>query len=155
MGRAEVDSGALHVASAALELTRFDVRFSAERRSAYYFWKSIIPMALVVFMSWAVFWIHPRHIPPRLGLAATSMLTLIALMLAFGTMLPPIAYLTRLDKFVIGATVIVFAALAEAVTTAALADSGREGLAERINRAARSLFPAVFALTALLTLPKW
>ena len=83
------------------------------------------------------------------------MLTLIALMLAFGTTLPPIAYLTRLDKFVIGATVIVFAALAEAVTTAALADSGREGLAEQINRGSRSLFPAAFALTALLTLPKW
>lgn len=138
------------VPEAGIELPLFVVEFSAERNSMYYVYKTIVPLVLVVCMSWAVFWIRPKHIPPRLGLAATGMLTLIAFQLALGSALPPVSYLTRLDRFVIGGTVIVFVALAEAVATAALADAGKETAAERINYWSRLLFPLALVLNALI-----
>ncbi len=60
------------------------------------------------------------------------------------------AYLTRLDKFVIGSTIIVFIALAQAVTTAALADGGRESAAMRINRWSRLVFPLALVMSAVI-----
>ena len=53
-------------------------------------------------MAWIVFWIPREHVPSRIGLAATSMLTLIAYRFAMSSVLLPIAYLTRLDLFMIG-----------------------------------------------------
>jgi hypothetical protein len=148
VGSAEAALGSYGVAAAGIELPLFAVRYPAERRSIFYVFKILVPLALIVCMSWSVFWLHPRIIPPRLGLASTGMLTLIAFRLALSGTLPPVAYLTRLDKFVIGSTVIVFAALVEAVATAALADSDQAELAQKINRASRWLFPAALGLSA-------
>ena len=64
-------------------------------------------------MSWAVFWVDPKEIGPQLGLAATSMLTLIAFQFAFTGLLPRISYLTRADRFVFSASLLVFLALVE------------------------------------------
>ncbi|MFV2073735.1 MAG: hypothetical protein ACC742_13935, partial [Thermoanaerobaculales bacterium] len=46
-------------------------------------------MAIIVFMSWVVFWIDPRHVGPRISVAVTSMLTLIAYRFLLGQLLPP------------------------------------------------------------------
>ena len=127
-------------------ITQLQILFPAERRSDYYVWKLIVPMSFVVFMSWAAFWISPQNIAPRIGLAATSMLTLIAFRLALGSSLPPIPYLTQFDVFTVGATMLVFAALVEAVATTALWDRERKQLAHRLNHVSKVLFPAAFAV---------
>ena len=92
-------------------------------------------------MSWAVFWIDPKEIGPQLGLAGTSMLTLIAFQFAFTGLLPRISYLTRADRFVFSASLLVFLALAEAVATSALARQGRMALANRLDQTSRFAFP--------------
>jgi hypothetical protein len=92
-------------------LARLDIVFEAERLTGYYTWQQLLPLFLVVMMTWVVFWIPQEYVPPRVGLAATSMLTLIAYRFAMSSVLPPIAYLTRLDIFIIGASVLVFAGL--------------------------------------------
>ena len=125
-------------------LARIDVRFEGQRRVGYYVWKLILPLVLVVMMSWAVFWIDPQHVAPRVGLAATSMLTLIAYRFALTASLPPIAYLTRMDIFLVGASVVVFGALAIAAGVSYVADSGRRELAGHINISARWLAPLLF-----------
>ncbi len=51
------------------------------------------------------------------------MLTLIAYRFLLGGMLPRISYLTRLDYFLLGSTVLVFLALVEAACTSRLATS--------------------------------
>lgn len=140
-------SGKLSVAPGNPELARFDIYFSAQRNSTYYVWKIFIPMSLVIFMSWTVFWVSPQH-PIRLSISATSMLTLIAFRLAVGGTLPPIPYLTELDLFTIGATAIVFTALIETVASTALWDQERPDSALRLNRWSKVVFP--FSFVALL-----
>ncbi|MGD2075923.1 MAG: hypothetical protein PVG38_13545 [Gammaproteobacteria bacterium] len=132
-------------------IAQLEILFPAERRSAYYIWKLIVPMSFVVFMSWAAFWISPQNIAPRIGLSATSMLTLIAFRLALGSSLPPIPYLTEFDVFTIGATMLVFAALVEAVVTTALWDRERQQLAHRLNHVSKVLFPTAFAMVVVLS----
>ena len=53
--------------------------------------------------------------------------------------------LTRMDVFLVGASVVVFGALAVAAGVSYVADSGRVELASRINVGARWLAPLLFA----------
>jgi hypothetical protein len=136
-------------------IARLDVRFPAKRRSGYYVWKLLVPLSFVVFMSWMSFWISPQHIAPRIGLSATSMLTLIAFRLALGSSLPPIPYLTEFDVFTIGGTILVFAALLESVLTTALWDKDRRVLARRVNTWSKIVFPLAFASVVVLSFTRF
>ena len=101
-------------------------------------------MAIIVFMSWVVFWIPPVQIGPRLSVAVTSMLTLIAYRFLLGQVLPPVSYLTRLDYFLLGSTVLVFITLVQVALTSTMSDEDRAARAKRINRASRWVFPVAF-----------
>ncbi|RLC67572.1 MAG: hypothetical protein DRH97_04665, partial [Chloroflexi bacterium] len=106
----------------------------------------IIPLVLIIMMSFTVFWVDPKELGPQLGIAATSMLTLIAFQFAINSYLPRIFYLTRMDLLVLGATILVFLALTEAVITSLLAKNNRRELALVVDRCARIIFPATFIL---------
>lgn len=127
-----------------LKLPAFVFSFEAERRLHHYVIKAIIPLCLIVIMSWVVFWISPEHIPNQLSVAVTTVLTLIAYHIALSGRLPDIPYLTHMDKFLFSATVLVFMALIEVVVTSHLASTDRIALARRIDRTARWLFPFLF-----------
>ena len=76
----------------------FRLQVEATLEAGFFVWKALAPLTLIIFMSWAVFWIDPKEIGPQLGLAGTSMLTLIAFQFAFTGLLPRISYLTRADR---------------------------------------------------------
>jgi type IV secretory pathway VirB2 component (pilin) len=101
-------------------------------------------VAIIVFMSWVVFWIAPENLGPRLSVAVTSMLTLIAYRFLLGQSLPRVSYLTRLDYFLLGCTFLVFAALVEVTATGAMAATGRGEKANKVNRQSRWIFPIAF-----------
>jgi hypothetical protein len=109
--------GRQHLSSVDRFLSRYDFNISAERIKAYYVWKVILPLCLIVAMSWCVFWINPALYGPQIGLSATSMLTLIAFIFATTNMVPRLGYLTLLDQFIVFSTILVFLALVESLTT--------------------------------------
>jgi hypothetical protein len=126
--------------------------FVGERISRHYFIKYIIPLILIVAMSWVVFWIDPAEAASQLGVSVTSVLTLIAYHIALTSKLPDISYLTRMDLFIFGSTLLVFSSLIEVVITSRLANGGRLVLARWIDTVCRLAFPAVYAAIAYLAL---
>jgi len=141
-------AGEQYVAPVDKHLVRLDLLLDAKRLTGYYTWQQLVPLLLVVMMTWVVFWIPYEFVPPRVGLAATSMLTLIAYRFAMSSVLPPIAYLTRLDIFMIGASILVFVGLAAAVAVTYIAEHHTTALAERVDHAARWLSPLGLLLVA-------
>jgi len=129
---------------------RYDFNISAERIKAYYLWKVILPLCLIVFMSWCVFWINPALYGPQIGLSATSMLTLIAFIFATTNMVPKLGYLTLLDRFIVGSTILVFLALVESLTTIYLVSQEKKEIAMRIDRVSRLLFPIAFGTISFM-----
>ena len=129
----------------------FVFTFHAERKSEYFIVKVILPLILIVAMSWIVFWIDPEESGIQISVAITTMLTLIAYRFAVGSDLPKVSYLTRLDFFILAATILVFASLIEVIITSSLARKKRLGLARRFDRWSRILFPAFFTIVALKT----
>jgi hypothetical protein len=133
-----------YVASLDRSLSRMDVIFDIKRLTGFYTWQLLVPLFLVVMMTWTVFWIPLEFVAPRVGLVATSMLTLIAYRFSMASILPPIAYLTRLDQFMVASSVLVFAALAAAVAVTWQEGRGNLPGALALNKASRVLAPALF-----------
>jgi hypothetical protein len=144
----KVETGPFEVAPGARAVPGFGFSFKAERQSGYFIVKVIIPLIFIVAMSWIVFWLDPKESGTRISVSITAMLTLIAYRFAVGTSLPKVSYLTRLDNFILLSTVLIFATLIEAVTTATFAKEEKLSRARAINRWSRFLFPAVFLLVA-------
>ena len=57
-----------------LPVPAFHVQLRAERQSAYFVLKVIVPLLLIVGMACSVFWMDPKNASIQIGVATTSML---------------------------------------------------------------------------------
>jgi hypothetical protein len=126
------------------QVAGFSLEFIAKRYIDYYVWQVIIPLILIVIMSWGALWIDPTSSGTQIGLATTSILTLIAYRFMLGNLIPRLPYMTRLDYFTFGSTVLVFLMLIEVLTTSYLARMSKEKVARKIDRACRVILPVFF-----------
>lgn len=123
-----------------------------DRRDGYYLVKVVLPLIMIVIMSMLVFWIDPKLAATQIGLATTSMLTLIAYRFAVGATMPKLSFLTRLDYFILASTILVFTCLVLVVWTSALARHGKTESAQAVERIARWIMPALFLAVIIETL---
>lgn len=148
-GASTVNFDPLVVGKGVREVAQVNFTIPAVRNRAYYVQKIFLPLFLIVMMSWAVFWIDPGIMPAQIGISTSAVLTLIAFLFSLGQLLPRLSYLTRADRFVMGATILVFVAFGEALLTTGLASKDRKATALRIDRAARFAVPVLFACVLL------
>jgi Neurotransmitter-gated ion-channel ligand binding domain len=124
----------------------FAFQFQAQRYVAYYLWQVVLPLGVVVIMSWAAFWVGREHIGVRIAVATSSILTLIAHRFVLASLLPRLPYMTHLDYFTVGSTLLVLLALIAVIVTGFLAVHGHDRHARRIDLLARGTFPGAFLL---------
>ena len=132
-----------------LQYSGYAFEFTASRNVQYYILKVILPLVLIVIMSWTVFWIDPVHSSSQISVAVTSMLTLIAYRFAIDSQLPRLPYMTRLDAFILTGTVLVFFSLIEVLITTILETSQQRELAKKIDRYCRAIFPVIFGIASI------
>lgn len=123
--------------------------FDAQRLRGYYVLKILLPLLLIVGMSYLVYWIPIGQTSTRISVSVTAMLTLIAYRFMIGGLLPKVSYMTRLDNFIMLSTVLVFITLLVAATVGAWED-GEPGRARSVNKLARLTFPLAFIAIAAL-----
>jgi hypothetical protein len=128
-----------------LENSGYVFEFTALRNVAHYILKVILPLVLIVMMSWAVFWIDPVNSNSQISIAVTSMLTLIAYRFAVDSQLPRLPYMTRLDAFIFTSTLLVFFSLIEVLVTTIMDNNQQTERAKKIDRYCRAIFPIIFA----------
>ena len=124
----------------------YDFEITVRRIRVYYVWKVILPICLIVAMSWCVFWISANQTDAQITLSATSMLTLVAFIFAATNMVPKLGYFTRLDLFIGGSTILVFLALLQSVFTSYLVARDRKTLIVLLDGVCRFTFPLGFAI---------
>ena len=124
----------------------FSFQFEAKRYFAYYLWQVVLPLVLVVVMSWVAFWVDPDNVGVRVAVASSSILTLIAHRFVVANLLPRLPYMTRMDYLTVGSTLLVLLALIAVTWTSYLGAHGRETQAQRIDRWARLGFPVAFGV---------
>jgi hypothetical protein len=128
----------------AVQSAGFVFRFEAERHVGYYFWQVVLPLSVVVLMSYAGFWIQRGQVGVRIGVATSSILTMIAHRFVLASLLPRLPYMTHMDYFSIGCTLLVFMALFGVVVTSYLSSINRHIMAKRFDLWARVMFPMAF-----------
>lgn len=126
--------------------------FRADRLKQHYIVKVIVPLLLIVMMSWLVFWIDQSLGNAKISVAVTSMLTLIAYRFAIGNEVPKLPYLTSLDAFILVSTILVFLALIEVIVTNVLMHEKREQLALKIDHYCQPIFPVTFLVLIVVIL---
>ncbi|MEP4077144.1 hypothetical protein [Haloferula sp.] len=130
----------------------FNFSLLVKRNFSYHLVNVILPLIMIICMSWVVFWINPKNANPRISVSVTAMLTLIAYRFAVSASLPKIGYLTKMDWFILGSSVLVFTALLEVVITCWMADKDRIESACRLNRIMRVVSPIAFVIVAFAAL---
>jgi hypothetical protein len=139
-----------------MQYSGYVFEFTASRNVQYYILKVILPLILIVVMSWAGFWIDPVNASAQISVAVTSMLTLIAYRFAVDTQLPRLPYMTRLDALFLTSTLLVFFSLIEVMATTILDNNQQIERAKKLDRYCRVIFPAIFAIAfvAILVHPR-
>ena len=124
----------------------FRMQLEVRRHVTYYINKVILPLCLIVIMSWMPRWIDLKQLGTNIGISTTAFLTLVAYLFAILVLLPKVAYLTRMDRFILISTILVFVGLVQTVATTYLARSGRIVLANQVNWVSRFIYPILLFL---------
>ena len=136
------------------QYSSYAFEFTASRNVEHYLLKVILPLVLIVIMSWVVFWTDPTNSNTQFSVAVTSMLTLIAYRFAVDTQLPRLPYMTRLDALFLTSTLLVFFSLIEVLVTTILDNNQQRERAKKIDRYCRVIFPAIFAIALIAIFAK-
>jgi len=123
---------------------KLDYTFSATRHIQFYWWKVLSPLMVILFLSWAVFWIDPEQVGAQIGIAGTSILTLIAFLYRLDNLIPPVSYLTHMDHFIFATLMMVFLAYLEALISTTLAFKGKKQIAVKLDYVFRIAYPIAF-----------
>jgi hypothetical protein len=131
------------------EYSGYAFEFTAVRDVQHYILKVILPLVLIVIMSWSGFWIDPVNANSQISVAVTSMLTLIAYRYAVDTQVPRLPYMTRLDVFFLISTLLVFFSLIEVLITTILDNNQQTARAKKIDRYCRVIVPVIFVIASI------
>jgi len=131
--------------------SRLILTIDIERKTGFYLWKVLLPLLIIVALSWSVFWMTDDKFGIRVRASATGILTVVAYQFVANESLPRVAYLTVMDKIM----VVSFLLLAITVVESFLVSRHQQERPEqalRIDRISRWLFPLTYAilLTAIV-----
>jgi len=126
--------------------SRVTLTVDVERRRGYYIWKFLVPLVLIVLLSWVVFWIGSGELESQMQVSIKCVLSVIAFNFVISEQLPRTGYLTVLDYWVLLSYIFVAAGTFENVVAHRLVRAGREGAADRVDHWSRVLFPATYVL---------
>jgi hypothetical protein len=117
------------------------------RRYGFYIWKVIVPLLLMVFLSWAVFWVDPFDLSNQVQFAVTTILTVIAFAFAISATMPRVPYITFIDAFFLTCYIFVFLAVVELMTVHTTHRRSGPDASKRIRRVSRWLVPLAYFAT--------
>ena len=132
--------------------TATEVVFSihVKRHYGFYIWKVFVPLVLMVFLSWAVFWVDPFDLSNQVQIAVTTILTVIAFAFAISATMPRVPYITLIDAFFLTCYVFVFIAVVELMTVHTMHRRRGPDVSKRIRHVSRWLVPAAYFTTLII-----
>jgi hypothetical protein len=106
--------------------------------------KTVLPICIIILITFGAFFCRPDSLDARLGLTMTSLIAAVALWYTTAFELPPVNYLLLIDKIYILGFLAILATTASSIISSRLARSKRHELAERLDRMAFWSVTAVY-----------
>lgn len=149
----KAESRPYHPVKAADDIAGYEMQINIARRAGYYILKVIIPLSLIVVMSWMPRWIDAEQVGTNIGISTSAFLTLVAYLFAITVLLPRVSYVTRMDRFILLSTLMVFVALLQTVFNTVMLKREKKVLVDRIERWSCGLYPLL--LVVVLCVSFW
>lgn len=88
-------------------------KFQLHRSIGFHLVQSYVPTILIVIVSWVSFWMDVEHVPGRVALGVTTLLTISSKSAGLSSETPQVSYVKALDIWMGACTAFVFSALIE------------------------------------------
>ena len=141
-----------HYAGRREAASAFVVSVDAERRSFFAVRLIVIPLVLIVMLSWSVFWMERSSLADRISVSFIGILTAVAYQLVVTDIQPDISYVTLIHGFLNLSFFIMCATVLINIRVGELDKRGMSEAGDRLDRRCRRIFPATyFGLNLLMT----
>jgi hypothetical protein len=128
----------------------FVVSMDVERKSLFMVRLVIVPLFLIVILSWSVFWMDQSSLGDRVSVSFIGILTVVAYQIVLSEILPRISYLTLINGFLNMSFFVVCASVVVSLWVGWLDRHGQTAAGDLIDRRCRWVFPVVYLGLLLL-----
>jgi hypothetical protein len=129
----------------------FVTSIDVQRESFYLSRLVILPLIVIVLLSFSVFWMDRSSLGDRISVSFIGILTAVAYQVVMNDILPRIAYMTWINGFLNFSFLMMVGTVIINLVVGALDQQGRSELAHRVDRLCRWIFPLTyFALILIL-----
>ena len=119
-----------------------DIRVS--RRSGFWLRVVVLPMVLLVMLTWSVFWMDQSSLGDRMAISFLGILAVVAYQITVSSSLPAIPYFTLMSAFIYVSFVTACASVVVNLRVSHLDRSARRAEGNRLDARCRWLFPGVY-----------
>lgn len=113
-----------------------------DRRSTYYVLKILIPLVVMVLLSFAAFWLPMENLINRMRYVLTALLTIVAFQWTIASDTPKVSYITFFDALVLTS----YITLATTILVLIIIRQLKESTGLKIQSVFRFLFPTVYTI---------
>ena len=124
--------------------SKFLMQIKLIRKPGFYLWKVLIPLIILVIISWSVFWMVEESLADRISFSLTGILTVVAYQFLISENLPNISYLTLMDAILSLSFVAIALTVAENIVVDWLNTENLKFLAIKVDRICQFAFPTVY-----------
>lgn len=114
------------------------------RRSGFFIWKILLPLMVLVSISWSVFWMIGDGLADRMSVSLTGVLTVVAYQFIIVADLPRVPYFTFMDVVLTLSFTTIALTVVENVYVNVLYLRDKEARAVHIDSTCRWLFPVLY-----------
>ncbi len=112
----------------------------------------VMPLFLVVLLSWSVFWMDRASLGDRMSVSFVGLLTVVAYQIVLGDILPHISYITLINGFLNFSFFIMCATVVANLVVGSYDRAGKQETGDRLDKVCRWAFPVAYGLLLLLAL---
>ena len=132
------------------DVSEFVVTVEIKRRPMHIIVSIVLPMVLLVSLTWCVFWMDNETLANRVNITFIGILTVVAYYFVILNNVPEVSYLTLIDAFVLSTFIILAGGVVLTVLMENYAGEDKIQAAAKVDRICRWAFPLAYFLTATL-----
>jgi hypothetical protein len=122
----------------------FVLSMDVERKAFFVVRLIVIPLMLIVMLSWSVFWMERSSLADRISISFIGILTSVAYQIVVSEIQPEIAYMTLMHGFLNLSLLIMCATVVINLLVGALDKKGKSEAGDRVDRRCRWIFPSTY-----------
>lgn len=127
----------------------FFVTIQVKRKPMFMLRLVVLPMTLIVLLSWSVFWMDRSSVGDRMSVSFVGLLSAVAYQITLVGIVPNVSYFTLMNEF-LNLSFLMMCATVVVNLYVAYADRHGGDLGDRIDRRCRWIFPLIyFGLNAI------